>query len=246
MWMGSHKLHYRVVLLFLLITANTVCAKTYLVSVGIADYPGTNNDLALPTRDATTITALYSRNSQVTYKQLLNAQASRKNILSALRTVFAQAGSNDIVVFFFSGHGYEGGLVAYDGLLSYTEVRKAMAKSKSRNKMIFADACFSGQFRQEASSSSQTTSSYKKANVMLFLSSRSNETSIESPGMSNGFFTTYLQKGLRGNADANRDRVITARELFNFVQQGVVSLSHGRQHPVMWGNFSDNMPVMRW
>ena len=81
---------------------------------------------------------------------------------------------------------------------------------------------------------------------MLFLSSRSDETSIERRDMQNGFFTTYLQKGLRGAADVNKDRIITARELFNYVQKNVVSISNDRQHPVMWGKFSDNMPVMKW
>ena len=56
----------------------------------------------------------------------------------------------------------------------------------------------------------------------------------------------YLQKGLRGNADANRDRTITAKELFDFVSEGVIKISNGKQHPVMWGKFPDNMPVMVW
>jgi hypothetical protein len=64
--------------------------------------------------------------------------------------------------------------------------------------------------------------------------------------MRNGFFTAYLQRGLTGGADANKDRVITARELFVFVSQGVKRISEDRQHPVMWGKFSDNMPVITW
>jgi uncharacterized caspase-like protein len=64
--------------------------------------------------------------------------------------------------------------------------------------------------------------------------------------MQNGFFTTYLTKGLQGNADLNNDRVITAREIFSYVSGGVSQLSQGKQHPVMWGNFSDTMPVMKW
>ena len=81
---------------------------------------------------------------------------------------------------------------------------------------------------------------------MLFLSSRGNETSIERRDMKNGFFTSCLQKGLRGGADANKDRTITARELFNYVSTNVKTLSSDKQHPVMWGKFSDNMTVMKW
>lgn len=221
-------------------------AKVYLVSVGIADYPGTTMDLTLPAKDAQTITWLYSKNSSMQYCQLLNEEATKAKIIAAMNKVFAMAGVNDIVVFFYSGHGYPGGFCAYDGNLDYKEVRNAMAKSKCKNKMIFADACYSGKIRTNGSASQSEVAAAQKANVMLFLSSRSDETSIERRDMKNGFFTTYLQKGLRGGADVNRNRIITAKELFDYVHRNVVKLSGGKQHPVMWGKFSDNMPVMSW
>ena len=241
-----HKLLKSLIIVFLLTSSTLLQAKVYLVSVGITDYPGTSMDLTLPAKDAETITWLYSKNTNVEYIQLLNEQATMQNVTSSMRKTFAKASTDDIVVLFFSGHGYPGGFVAYDGQLTYTQVRKAMASSKCKNKMIFADACFSGKIRTNGNSSQSSLQAAKKANVMLFLSSRSNETSIERRGMQNGFFTTYLQKGLRGGADANRDRIITARELYDYVHKGVIEISHDKQHPVMWGKFSDNMPVMTW
>lgn len=233
--------------LFVLLMPVSIEAKVYLVSVGITDYPGTSMDLTLPAKDAQIITWLYSKNSSLQYSQLLNENATKSKIVAAMNKVFSKAGTNDIVVFFYSGHGYPGGFCAYDGELGYDVIRKAMAKSKCKNKMIFADACFSGKIRTNGSiSSSAAISAAKKSNVMLFLSSRSNETSIERRDMKNGFFTTYLQKGLRGGADVNKDRVITAKELYNYVHANVVNLSNGQQHPVMWGKFPDNMPVMSW
>lgn len=231
---------------FLLMSVSRVQAKVYLVSVGIADYPGTQNDLRLPVKDAITIAWLYSKNTSVDYVLLLDRKATKKRILAAMNKVFVKAGLNDIVVLFFSGHGYPGGFVVHDGKLTYETVRNAMARSLCRNKMIFADACFSGKMRTGGHFSESSVVETHKANVMLFLSSRSNETSIERRDMSNGFFTTYLQKGLRGGADTNKDRTITARELFQYVHNGVVRLSNGKQHPVMWGKFPNNMPVMIW
>ena len=220
-------------------------AKVYLVSVGISDYPGSSIDLALPAQDARMITWIYSKNTRMQYCLLLDEKARRKNIIDAMNKVFPMAGIDDIVVFFFSGHGYEGGFCAYDGNITYDDIRKAMSNTRCRNKMIFADACYAGKMRTQGRDNSGINAA-RKANVMLFLSSRSGETSIEQPSMQNGFFTTYLQKGLRGGADANRDRTITAKELFDYVHRGVVKLSEGRQHPVMWGRFSDHMPVMQW
>ena len=232
--------------LSLLMLCTSATAKVYLVSAGIADYPGTSSDLTLPAKDAETIVGVYRKNTSLEYCLLLNEQATKERIVKAMKRVYMKATANDIVVFFYSGHGYAGGFCAYDGNLSYGELRKAMAGSKCRYKMIFADACFSGDMRTGGRSSQSALGAVKKASVMLFLSSRSNETSAERRTMENGFFTTYLQKGLRGGADKNRDRVITAREIYKYVHEGVVELSNGRQHPVMWGKFSNNMPVMKW
>ena len=65
-------------------------------------------------------------------------------------------------------------------------------------------------------------------------------------GFNNSLFTVFLERGLRGGADMNRDKVITAREIYDFVHQGVTNASGGRQHPVMWGKFDGNMAVIKW
>ena len=219
-------------------------AKTYLVAVGVSDYPGNNKDLRLPANDAATVRYVYSKNSNAESVLLTNSDATKSAVLSKLRSTFAKATENDIIVFFFSGHGTKGAFCAYDAQIPYSEIRKAMASSMAKNKMIFADACFSGKMRQGRKNTAEQ--SFNNYNIMLFLSSRGNETSIERRDMKNGFFTSCLQKGLRGGADANKDRTITAKELFNYVSTNVKILSNDKQHPVMWGKFSDNMPVMKW
>lgn len=229
------------ILFSLAVTAN---AKTYLVAVGVSDYPGTDKDLRLPANDAATVQYIYSKNSNAESVLLTNSNATKSAILSKLRSTFAKASENDIIVFFFSGHGSKGAFCAYDAQIPYSEIRQAMASSKAKNKMIFADACFSGKMRQGRKNTAEQ--SFNNYNIMLFLSSRGNETSIERRDMKNGFFTSCLQKGLRGGADANKDRTITARELFNYVSTNVKTLSSDKQHPVMWGKFSDNMIVMKW
>lgn len=230
------------ILLFLVVTASCCLSQNiYLVSAGISDYPGTRNDLNLPFNDAKAIYRLYLRNAKANAVLLTNGNATRSHILTKTRNLFAKAGKDDIVVFFFSGHGFPGGFCAYDENLTYGEIRKLFASCKAKNKIIFADACFSGDIREN-----QPGKSDPDNNVMLFLSSRDDETSMERRDMRNGFFTACLVRCLKGGADVNRDRVITARELFDAVSKGVKDLSHNRQHPVMWGNFDNDMPVMIW
>ena len=106
--------------------------------------------------------------------------------------------------------------------------------------------CYSGAMRQKGKTWKQQEKASEKGNVMLFLSCRNNEKSIETPQMTNGFFSYALQHGLRGGADHDKDRVITAKELFNYVSKKVRKESNNRQHPVMWGKFPTNMTVMKW
>lgn len=155
-------------------------AKTYLLSVGISDYPGSRNDLRLPHNDAATMQWVYQQNKYAQTKLLINSQAKLATVKAALRNMVAKATANDIVVLFFSGHGVPGGFVCYDGILSYGSIYSAMATCKSRNKMIFADACFAGAMRQNRNTRHQGGGVRKNSNVMLFLSCRGNEVSIES------------------------------------------------------------------
>lgn len=230
--------------MLMLIASLTAEAKIYLVSVGISDYPGTENDLVRPHNDAATMQWLYKQNKHASTTLLMNDKATLANVKAAMRRMYTQATANDIVVLFFSGHGVKGGFVCYDGILTYKDVSTMVSSCKSKSKMIFADACFAGAIRDNSAVSPKYEA--LDNNIMLFLSCRSNEVSIETPQMTNGFFTYALQHGLRGNADKNKDRIITAKELFNFVSAKVKKDSNDKQHPVMWGKFPDNMTVMKW
>ena len=234
-------------LAIMIMVCSVATAKTYVVSVGVKTYKNPKlNTLNLPVNDAQTVKYIYDKNGNSEVIFLADSYATKQNILAQMKRLYARASENDIILLFFSGHGYQGGFSVYDGNLSYSSIRNVMASSRSKNKMIFADACYSGQMRGQTSKSQSNSNELKNLNVMLFLSSRSGETSIERRGDSNGLFTTALQAALRGNADKNRDRVITAKELFDYVSSRVSTETRGKQHPVMWGKFSDNMPVIKW
>ena len=234
-------------LAIMIMVCSVATAKTYVVSVGVKTYKNPKlNTLNLPVNDAQTVKYIYDKNGNSEVIFLADSYATKQNILAQMKRLYARASENDIILLFFSGHGYQGGFSVYDGNLSYSSIRNVMASSRSKNKMIFADACYSGQMRGQTSNSQSNSNELKNLNVMLFLSSRSGETSIERRGDSNGIFTTALQAALRGNADKNRDRVITAKELFDYVSSRVSTETRGKQHPVMWGKFSDNMPVIKW
>ena len=215
--------------------------KVYLVSVGIADYPGKENDLRISDNDAKTIAKVFNATKDASVKVLVNEEATQSALLSTMHTLFLDAQSDDAVILYFSGHGTPGALVCHDGLLTYQHIFKMLKGCKANRKMIIADACYAGKMR----TTPQQSNSYNSQDVMLFLSSRTNETSIETK-YQNSLFTIFLERGLRGGADVNKDRSITAREIYDFVHQGVTEASKGKQHPVMWGKFDNNMPVIKW
>ncbi len=215
--------------------------NTYVVVIGIANYPNVNQ-LVLPGKDAKAVSEFYKEFTPNVIT-LTGKYATKAAIIKALKDQFSRATENDAVVFFFSGHGFEGGLCPYDikpgdqntGLW-YEEVQEIFYNCKAKRKIVFADACFAGGLTGWYAKTSP-----KDLELLLFLASRYNETSMELPFMTNGVFTTYLLRGLRGNADENNDGTITAKELFSYVSRGAIYKTNDRQHPVMWGKFNDNM-----
>lgn len=246
----------RNLLLFILLALSSLSATgrtIYVLSVGISDYRYIS-DLQKTENDAREFSELYMTHTK-NVTTLLGSQATRENILSSLRSCFAKAGADDIVVFFFSGHGDKGGLCAYDTkgrstLVTYAEVQKAIGSCKAANKQIFIDACYSGGLRDGKKTARPATTARPPLSdtqgIMLFLSSRTGETSQENRWADNGFFTQYLIKGLKGAADTDSDRIITAKEIFTYVSAKVSERTRKKQNPVMWGKFNDNMHILNW
>ena len=225
----------------LLICCLQLQAKVYLVSVGIADYPGKENDLRISDNDAKTIAKVFQATKDASVNVLVNEAATQSALLSTMHTTFEDADYNDAVILYFSGHGTPGALVCHDGLLTYQHIFKMLKGCKATRKIIIADACYAGKMR----TTRQQTDSYNSQNVLLFLSSRTNETSQETQ-YKNSLFTIFMERGLRGGADKDKNRQITARELFDFVHKGVIEASGNKQHPVMWGKFDNDMTVIKW
>ena len=246
----------RNLLLFILLALSSLSATgrtIYVLSVGISDYRYIS-DLQKTENDAREFSELYMTHTK-NVTTLLGSQATRENILSSLRSCFAKAGADDIVVFFFSGHGDKGGLCAYDTkgrsrLVTYAEVQKAIGSCKAANKQLFIDACYSGGLRDGKKTARPATTARPPLSdtqgIMLFLSSRTGETSQENRWADNGFFTQYLIKGLKGAADTDSDRIITAKEIFTYVSAKVSERTRKKQNPVMWGKFNDNMHILNW
>lgn len=185
---------------------------------------------------------------------LVDERATAVGIERALVDKLGRADADDIVVFYYSGHGVDGYFIPVDfdgvhNLLSHARVEQLFAASAARHKLIVADACHSGSLLAARSSASSSTDRLYEAfakssgGTALLLSSRTEEVSLEASGLRSGVFSHYLMRGMKGEADADRDKIVTVTELFDFLYGRVRDYTGKRQTPVLSGEFDRRMPV---
>ena len=188
---------------------------------------------------------------------LIDEAATRENILRTMRQYFLKADANDVVLFYFSGHGLEGCFlpVDFDGFnnkLRHDEIKKIFMQSKAKHKLCIADACHSGTLNYGLVAKGPAPVSMAKyyqafedsyGGVALLMSSKAEELSLEDHGLRHGVFTYYLLRGLKGAANANGDQIVTIRELYTYVHAKVREYTTNVQTPVLTGAFDEAMPV---
>ena len=233
-----------------------------MVSVGINDYMyDKTSDLTHSIADADSMAYLFSRrNSEIV--TLHNSEATLEKIKKTVSEVFGKSTKRDIIVFFFSGHGFladngsTGGFCPYDwnqtfsSGLSYDDVRSFFKGQKAFAKILIADACHSGDIRTSHKAEINETQQkmLDKTQIITILSSRGNEYSFDYNNLVNGYFTTHLLEGLKGGADVNNDSLVTTGEISKYLQQHVkesfTGSANDAQHPVIWGNYNNNFILM--
>ena len=186
---------------------------------------------------------------------LVDEDATRANIISTLKQVLMKADDNDVIVFYFSGHGLEGAFLPqdYDGInnkLYHNEVKTILEQSKAKHKICIADACHSGSLlaMKQPAVESVLNTYYRAFNdtsggMALLMSSKGEEYSLEDQGLRSGIFSHYLIRGLKGEADVDGNRIVTMREVFDYVYKNVRSYTSNAQTPTISGLFDWQMPT---
>lgn len=216
----------------LLCGAGTVRAqRTYVLAVGVAHYNDSNANLHHPDRDAIRVKSLMEQH----YKDvtvMTSRYATHDAVLNKLREIGGQCKAEDRIVFFFSGHGFRGGLMAYDTFIRFDELLRELKRSNAGAKICLIDACKSGSLVTQDDSGKPSWAGLAGDSTMAFVvSCRAEELSIESPLVSAGLFTNALLKALRGLADTDGNKSITLDEMFTYLYGDIVKHSGGRQHP---------------
>lgn len=230
---------------------------TYAVLVGISDYKATDyrtGDLRYADQDARRFEAFLQsdvggRVPSQNIKLLTNRGATKSAILKALR-LFEGATAQDRLIFYFSGHGLKGGFLPYDvrtsnpaSVLTHQEVKAGFKASPSSTKLCIADACLSGSMTARQAWSKPLSATMTSSNVVLMLSSRSTQVSVESGKTRGGVFTFFMLKGLNGSADVNQDKKVTIKELYTYLAPRIRKNTPNHQSPLFYGKFSDGLTL---
>jgi hypothetical protein len=209
------------------VSASDSARRVYAVMVGISDYPGTGNDLPLTAEDARKLQAALQRQGRLAPESvtLIDGQATRAAVRAAIQRVAAAAGPDDLFLFFYSGHGNQvRGTVSatepdgknetiemVDGAITDDEMNDLFQNVRAQTSLLILDSCFSGGFARDVVS---------RPGVMGLFSSEEDLTSaVAEKFEAGGFLSHFIQTGLTGGADENRDRVITAGELGAYVRR---------------------------
>jgi peptidyl-prolyl cis-trans isomerase C len=211
---------------------------TNVAVVGVSDYASDTGlqKLQYADHDAQAIAAELRRQNYAV-RLLVNTEATRSRIVSAVREAGEVVTRDGTLLFFFSGHGFapQAGRnylatfgvtadeLAQDGL-SVDDLRSRIAQTQARRKVLFVDAC-----RSEAGKGGARTfaSLAASSGLQMLLSTQMGRISYENDQLQQGVFTYFLLKALRGEA-AGADGFVTFRDVSEYVTSSVRQWSFER------------------
>ncbi|MDR1836692.1 MAG: caspase family protein [Treponema sp.] len=143
------------------------------------------------------------------------------------------------IVFYYSGHSDEEGLLLNNERYLYTELRSRINSIPSDMRIVILDSCASGAFTRlkggEKTLPFLMDSSLTAEGYAFLTSSSADEASQESDRIEASYFTHSLVAGLRGAADSIGDRRVTLNELYRFAYNETLARTetslYGSQHP---------------
>lgn len=170
----------------------------------------------------------------------LLTEPSRDELLTALREHAWRSGqeTEDMFVFYYSGHANAHGLRLGDEVLPYVELRQSINEMDASVRLGVLDACRSGEITRlkglSLAAPFATDDTLAAQGEAWLTASSANEDAQESDNIQGSFFTHYLVSGLRGAADQD-DGVVSLQEAYQYTHDQTVwrtgRTDAGPQHP---------------
>ncbi|MBN2737276.1 MAG: caspase family protein [Spirochaetales bacterium] len=143
------------------------------------------------------------------------------------------------LVFYYSGHSDEEGIMLQNETYSYKELRDKIASMDTDVRIAILDSCASGAFTRTKGGVRkppfQIDESVQMKGYAFLTSSSETEAAQESDKIQASFFTYYLVSGLRGAADTTEDGMVTLNEAYSYAYKETLEKTqktqYGPQHP---------------
>ena len=224
--------------------------RTWVFAVGILQFEHKDLFDSFPQknrRDAQLID--FFRQQGVPESQIIflkDSQATTRRVRNAFPNFLSQAGPDDLLIFYYTGHGYKSDderttyFATYDasddsgGWPVDSIVRDIERNFRGSRALLTADTCFSGTLAE------QTRQLGRRVSYATLASATSNHTSTE-----NWTFTEMLLAGLRGKsyADINGDGEVTLNELAEDIKEDMAFAEDQKAVFVTTGNFQPEMEL---
>jgi len=184
---------------------------------------------------------------------IFDKEATQRRILTELfHSLPQKVGRNDRVLFYFAGHGQtedlpnggkRGYIIPVDAdtsnytgtAISMEQVRSLSSRIAAKHILYVMDSCYSGIGLSRSLGAAPKISDYiRKISsmrvVQIITAGGKGEQVQEKAG--HGLFTTYFLRALEGEADINKDNVVTGTELGAYLRPSVSNASQQSQTPL--------------
>lgn len=203
--------------------------RIFGVFVGISDYEGDDNDLEYTADDARDIQQALVRGAGMREEDatvLVDQAATTSNVRNAVERAARQAGPEDLILFFFSGHGdrverasaqatdpdgFDETLTFYDADITDDDMSRLLSGIRGRVLLVL-DSCFSGGFSKDVISSPRR--------MGLFSSEEDVTSGVADKFRAGGYLAKFMAEAIRDRrADKDRNGDITALELSQYLHE---------------------------
>ena len=205
--------------------------------------------------------------SQLLHSEMdsVKSKPNRSNIMSLAKLLANNSDSDDSILFYFAGHGWEERGINYllpadschnilsESAIPLKWVIETLTNSRARKKFMIIDACQSGSTIGRSKSIPMSQSFFDEIfseaeGFAKLTSCKMEQVSYEYPEKKHGVFSYYLLEGLRGAADKDNDCIITVPDAYNYVCKKLRewSISKGlEQTPTFYYNVSGDFIFVR-
>jgi WD40 repeat protein len=242
-------------------SGGTSPAILYLVAVGINEYANGSINLSYAKADAETVGSAFGSKSQSLFSDirpflLTDKDASKGKIMNTLDQIADLARPQDLLIFFFSGHGTVFENVYYllscdskrlfdfadlnQNAIRIDQLNEKFSSIKALKQLVIIDACQSAAAAQAfafrgAVQEKAWDQLSRSSGIHVMASANTDQYATEMSVLGHGVFTYTLLNGLRGNADgAPKDGKLTVYELKAYLDDQVPMISKQYKGLAQW------------